>query len=726
MKTKISTFISAIIFLLLGTTTILAQGTNAYFKKNGATVFQTPISGIDSIVFRQRIETNYVDINWDVNAITGYDVNTGEITVQSQDATPVVGENSVIILPQKYGYDIRVIKGYSVSGNTLTVQTEQGDMTNLFKNISFTLSTDPSLDSVQTESGSSEKVITPSEIGIMTADGYKKIYDRSTALRAGDDAVYNIFNFKEDLSGSYLYNNNGQRVYWEKGAFDIGLKGTFHFDFGKMIVDYIVWGKLDKFDFHLDGNLNMDLLLKSIFTAQFKDADEKLLFSNIPPDVTYMYLVANKIPVFITVHTDIYGRYDLSADAKITMSAGCSLQANASLGLTYIPDANPDLIPTKSFSSSFTPYDPSFTAQGSLLSKCSFYPKVSFRIYSVMRPWVAPMPYLRNDFEGGMRVSTDGNNYLGWTSKSYAGMDCQMGLDFINTNLKKSDAYNLIDTLLFDEPKKIELTTPANGTTVIAGIPVSVSFYLSSLNNITRKDFLCSGALVNFSTQGSLDKWVAVSDNSGIATVQWTPKDTNDKLTASIVDKDGKTISETTFTPKYEEGDWILINGVKWATRNVGAPGTFVQNPKDYGEYYQWNKGTTDFLLPADYTKSVYIKSNSWLQANDPSPVGYRVPTSAEFVKLYDTNNVTYEWINKNGIAGEIFTDKTNGNILFLPAAGYRNDDGTLTNVGMSGGYWSSSGSGGYAWSMSFTGSNSPRCYSGVYRGCYSIRPVAE
>ncbi len=52
MKTKITTFITAIIFLLLGITNAATQGTNVYFKKGGATVFQLPVSGIDSIVFR--------------------------------------------------------------------------------------------------------------------------------------------------------------------------------------------------------------------------------------------------------------------------------------------------------------------------------------------------------------------------------------------------------------------------------------------------------------------------------------------------------------------------------------------------------------------------------------------------------------------------------------------------------------------------------------------------
>ena len=53
MKTKITIFITAIA-LLFGVTSIAAQGTKAYFKKDGVTVFESKISEIDSIVFAQE------------------------------------------------------------------------------------------------------------------------------------------------------------------------------------------------------------------------------------------------------------------------------------------------------------------------------------------------------------------------------------------------------------------------------------------------------------------------------------------------------------------------------------------------------------------------------------------------------------------------------------------------------------------------------------------------
>ena len=128
------------------------------------------------------------------------------------------------------------------------------------------------------------------------------------------------------------------------------------------------------------------------------------------------------------------------------------------------------------------------------------------------------------------------------------------------------------------------------------------------------------------------------------------------------------------------KGEWVEINGVKWATRNVGSPGMFVKNPKDYGEYYPWNGGVID--------------SDTWEKENCPCPAGYHVPTIEEFDKLLDKFWVTREKIVIDGVKGIKFTYKANGNSIFLPAAGVYYSDGNLVvGVGLFGEYWSSSAS---------------------------------
>ena len=98
--------------------------------------------------------------------------------------------------------------------------------------------------------------------------------------------------------------------------------------------------------------------------------------------------------------------------------------------------------------------------------------------------------------------------------------------------------------------------------------------------------------------------------------------------------------------------------------------------------------------FPATEWNNSKPTGSKWEAKNDPSPSGWRVPTLNEIKKLVDTQKVTNEWTTQNGIYGRKFTDKTNGNSLFLPAAGTLDDrDGSRYNCygnDAYGYYWSS------------------------------------
>lgn len=146
--------------------------------------------------------------------------------------------------------------------------------------------------------------------------------------------------------------------------------------------------------------------------------------------------------------------------------------------------------------------------------------------------------------------------------------------------------------------------------------------------------------------------------------------------------------------------DGVIINGVKWATRNVDKQGKFTENPEDFGMVYQWNHKYAWNSTDKNVTNWNGISSygDSWEKDNDPSPIGWRVPTIKEIETLLDTNFVSQEWININGIYGRKFTDKATRNSIFLPATGDRYySNGLLRthkindSIEANGTYWSSS-----------------------------------
>ena len=100
------------------------------------------------------------------------------------------------------------------------------------------------------------------------------------------------------------------------------------------------------------------------------------------------------------------------------------------------------------------------------------------------------------------------------------------------------------------------------------------------------------------------------------------------------------------------------------------------------------------------------------------------MPTKAEFDELL--SGTTNEWTQVNGVNGRKFT-ASNGNSIFIPAAGYCNN-GSVYDVGDNGYVWSSSlytSDPGYAWGLYFSSGN---CYMDMSGRCngQSVRGVRK
>jgi len=150
----------------------------------------------------------------------------------------------------------------------------------------------------------------------------------------------------------------------------------------------------------------------------------------------------------------------------------------------------------------------------------------------------------------------------------------------------------------------------------------------------------------------------------------------------------------------------VVINGITWATRNVGAPGAFVTNPEDAGMFYQWNSkvGWTTAGVPSNGT-SVWNKkwngngATAWEAANDPCPSGWHVPTEDDYASMY-LNDL---WTTRNGVSGNTFTDNSTGKSIFMPAAGYI-DTTSVWYIGYpSGVYWCGAFGIGSPWVTGYT-----------------------
>ena len=269
-------------------------------------------------------------------------------------------------------------------------------------------------------------------------------------------------------------------------------------------------------------------------------------------------------------------------------------------------------------------------------------------------------------------------------------------------------------------------------------------------NDVPVTGVILNGTSVTLAPTGTVTLIAAVQpDNATNKTVTWSSSDSsvatvNNGLVTAIAEgtaaitvttDDGNKNASCTLTVTQEEG--VVINGVRWATCNVSLPGTFAAKPEDAGMFYQWNRkvgwSSTDPMINSNggatwdgSYPSPYPIDGTWEKANDPSPAGWHVPTKEELESLTDTDYVTREWTDMNGIYGYRFTDKATGASLFLPAAGIRDSyDGWLYGVGLHGGYWGTPGATFIAYDLFFGSNYFGVGYDDSAYGC-SVRCVAE
>lgn len=156
-------------------------------------------------------------------------------------------------------------------------------------------------------------------------------------------------------------------------------------------------------------------------------------------------------------------------------------------------------------------------------------------------------------------------------------------------------------------------------------------------------------------------------------------------------------VTPPTPQPTMEYVNLGLYSGLKWAKCNLGA-----SKPSDYGDYYAWGETTpkTDcswatykWGTESNITKYNTTDGKTVLDPEDDAATAtlgshWRMPTKDEMYELLD--NCTWTWTTQDGKNGYEVKSKTNGNAIFLPAAGFR-EGSEFDSAGSLGIYWSSS-----------------------------------
>ena len=193
----------------------------------------------------------------------------------------------------------------------------------------------------------------------------------------------------------------------------------------------------------------------------------------------------------------------------------------------------------------------------------------------------------------------------------------------------------------------------------------------------------------------------------------------------------------------HEYVDLGLPSGTLWAACNVGA-----ETPEGFGDYFAWGETASKELFDwksyrygnfshEQYEMVKYCSNSNYginglvdslvlLERDDDAGrarwgAGWCTPTIEEWEELFE--NTTGMWTTLNGVKGWRCT-ASNGNSLFLPAAGYWWDDVLNADLGL---YWSASLNKEFpyrAWGFHFNSDSGHLCGSSDRNRGQAVRAV--
>ena len=329
-----------------------------------------------------------------------------------------------------------------------------------------------------------------------------------------------------------------------------------------------------------------------------------------------------------------------------------------------------------------------------------------------------------------VKATTSGSKI--YVNEDYKGIDQWQGSLSPGTYLveAKKDGYRSYSTTVSLAKQQSEsLTIPAlqasYGTLMVDYKPIDAEVYLDNTllgkaPNVFDK-ILAGKHNIKISKAGYADYTgsVTIQDNQQASISGSLSKSSG----AASVSHTQANISTTNTINGHE---WVDLGlSVKWATCNVGAT-----SPSDYGDYFAWGEIRTKSSY-TEYNSKTYKKHMGDIAGNSKYDAAranwgstWRMPTKKEFQELKD--QCIWTWTSQGGHSGYRVTSKTNGNSIFLPAAGWRSGK-SLYYVGSNGLYWSAGPySNTYGCSLYFFSSYvNPQ--SNYYRAYgFSVRPVSE
>ena len=502
----------------------------------------------------------YVELNMNSTDITAFDTLSGNVQIKFTGEKPELLPGDLITVDlDTMGY-LRKVVQTTINGNVVSAETEPAYMNEIFIDKEIKLNTGLMNPGVQLKSNASMEEISaaltdengyihPLEVYYHTNDGQVITKSAFTTPQNGN-ATVPLFDFSRDLRDD-LYGKSGDNVhlYISEGSASLTANAVFEMDFyykGELDADTKVRkGDLRYFTFYLDGNAGFLTKIVLDLKKAFEKEDTKKL--QAIGKITAKFAVG-PVPVWITFKADIYGNYQVAADASAHADFGFESTHNIKVGGTYTK-ASDSFTPIKTYSPLNKVYPLNLEGQVNANARLEIYPRTEIKFYGFFGPYAEIVPYVEGKYNARVQSQVTANgteNFLAWNSGIDLGLDFRVGseLTFLWGLFDKEFGPTVLSGPvwpLWKSPTEIKLITTlpeeAYGGTVI---PLK----LRVTDLLELPGILCP---IYIAGAGTFSKQILFTNTNGEATVDWTVgSEGKNEFTATIYNANKTVIKKIT------------------------------------------------------------------------------------------------------------------------------------------------------------------------------------
>lgn len=517
-------------------------------------------TGLPEGMVKEYLAEGFVAVNWEQTKLNSFDAETGKVVMEvTEGEVPVfkVG-NSIVVDNGEEAY-IRRVTGSKIEGQQVTLETEQGNMADVFRNVSFELSGELTGRTMSRGQRGCYRFF-PVSVEKIEADGRTTRWEasRATEFLSGNAFYEKSLNYKD----STLIELAKAKIWWKDCHWNIKMMPYLRFDFGETEVKDSTEleasvrkkGWLRELECRFDGALEWALVPCFSYMEEFKARETRVL-KDVAPELHVRFIVFG-IPVTMKIGTDLVAEAGCEANASIDVYGGAKGELEGKLGFRVTNNGAStqleSVVQVEGNAAEGVPLV--LSAQGNMAATLAFYPRFRVKLYSVLGPTMSFYNGITPECGWGIQNDIEARyGNIDYDSR----LKCSLDYEILGHegSVGKELNVDLWSVNLYEKPASVEFVDSEDTKNrVNVGETVNATFQVNASWLERMEQPAGEGHRVYYLTENVNEQGI-MTDENGQVTVEWTPREEKERLIAVVYGKNFEEVARDTAD--------ITVNGIK-------------------------------------------------------------------------------------------------------------------------------------------------------------------